>query len=166
MPHPLPTQTPTVTLRQATLADRDAWFRMMSDPASLLMAAFTPPNPDDRAAFDARWARILADQCLLVRTILVDGVVAGSVSRYYDAGHAEVTYWIDRAFWGRGIASEALRLFLSEVSERPLYARAATDNAGSRRVLERNGFELVRHERGFADARGEEIEEVVYLRGR
>jgi RimJ/RimL family protein N-acetyltransferase len=54
-----------------------------------------------------------------------------------------------------------LRELLGVVPDRPLYARAAADNAGSVRVLEKCGFVLTGHERGFANARGEEIDEVV-----
>jgi len=44
---------------------------------------------------------------------------------------------------------------------RPLYARAAKDNTTSIRILNKCGFKLIGHERGFANARGIEIEEVV-----
>ena len=40
-------------------------------------------------------------------------------------------------------------------------ARVAKDNLGSRRVLEKRGFAIVGEARGFANARGEEIEELV-----
>lgn len=59
------------------------------------------------------------------------------------------------------MATAALRELLAEVRERPLYARAAADNAGSRRVLEKCGFRLTARASGFANARGEEIDEVV-----
>src|SRR4029453_19193159 len=71
------------------------------------------------------------------------------------------TYWIGREFWGRGIATQALAVLLSAVKTRPLYARAAKDNIASLRVLEKCGFTITGYERGFANARGEEIEEVV-----
>ena len=35
------------------------------------------------------------------------------------------------------------------------------DNAGSLRVLQKCGFIIVRHETAFAEARGEEVEEIV-----
>jgi RimJ/RimL family protein N-acetyltransferase len=44
---------------------------------------------------------------------------------------------------------------------RPLYARAASDNAGSIRVLEKCGFTRVGGGRAFAHGRDEETEEVV-----
>lgn len=72
-----------------------------------------------------------------------------------------MTYWVDRAYWGKGVASEALRLLLAETPDRPVYARAASDNAGSLRVLEKAGFRRVGADRGFAAGRGEEIEETI-----
>jgi hypothetical protein len=44
---------------------------------------------------------------------------------------------------------------------RPLYARVAFDNVGSRRVLEKCGFRVIASERAYADARSGEIEEFV-----
>ncbi len=63
--------------------------------------------------------------------------------------------------WGRGVASAALWIFLAETAERPLYARAASDNLGSLRVLEKAGFRRFGVNRDFAPGRGEEIEETI-----
>src|SRR5262249_35348001 len=94
---------------------------------------------------------------------LSGGQVAGSIGAFVApwSGKLEVTYWIGREFWGKGIATKALAVFLSAVNVRPLYARAARDNIASLRVLEKCGFTITGYERGFANARGEEVEEVV-----
>ena len=49
---------------------------------------------------------------------------------------------IDRAFWGRGVATEALSAFLCVEQTRPLYAGVAKHNVASIRVLEKCGFKL------------------------
>ncbi|MGW2828986.1 GNAT family N-acetyltransferase [Streptomyces sp. NPDC001286] len=149
-----------VVLREVHDSDLPVFFRQMNDPEALHMAAFTPKDPADRDAFDAHWERIRAGGDVL-RTVLVDGDVVGSAAVYGDPGEREVTYWVDRAYWGRGVATAALLALLAEVPERPLYARAAADNAASRRVLEKCGFRLTARATGFANARGEEIDEVV-----
>ncbi|WGP09389.1 GNAT family N-acetyltransferase [Streptomyces sp. SH5] len=151
-----------VTLRAVEDADLPLFFAWMSDADATRVAAFTPEDPTDRAAFDARWARIRSGSGgVVMRTVLADGVVVGHVGAYGEAGDRQVTYWIARAHWGRGLATAALRAFLDETSTRPLHARAAADNLGSRRVLEKCGFVVTGTDRGFARARGEEIDEVL-----
>lgn len=125
------------------------------------MAAFTSADPDDRSAFDARWARIRRDPDNTNRVIESDGRVVGHIASFDLEGHREVTYWIGRQYWGLGIATRALKEFLAIETTRPLYARAASDNAGSIRVLEKCGFTRVGVDRGFAHGRNEETEEVI-----
>ncbi|MFF9131923.1 GNAT family N-acetyltransferase [Streptomyces sp. NPDC014806] len=149
-----------VVLREVHDSDLPVFFRQMNDPEALWMAAFTPKDPADRDAFDERWRRMRASTAVL-RTILADGDVVGSAAVYGEPGEREVTYWVDRAYWGQGIATAALRALLAEVPERPLYARAAGDNAGSLRVLGTCGFRETARATDFAQARGEDIEEVV-----
>ena len=149
-----------VELRAVHDSDLPVFYRQMNDPEALRMAAFTPKDPADRDAFDEHWKRIRSGSDVL-RTILADGDVVGSAAVYGEPGEREVTYWVDRAYWGRGVATAALRGLLTEVPERPLYARAAADNEGSLRVLRKCGFRVTAQARGFANARGEEIDEVV-----
>ncbi|MGW5615674.1 GNAT family N-acetyltransferase [Streptomyces sp. NPDC003877] len=151
-----------VELRAVHDSDLPVFFRQMNDPEALHMAAFTPADPSDRDAFDAHWARIRSSSDV-VRTVLADGDVVGSAAVYGVPGEREVTYWIDRAYWGKGLATAALRALLAQVPERPLYARAAADNAGSLRVLEKCGFRVVAAASGYAHARGAEIDETVLL---
>ncbi|GGT34874.1 N-acetyltransferase [Streptomyces kurssanovii] len=149
-----------VVLREVQDSDLPVFFRHMSDPESNRMAAFTSEDPTDRAAFDAHWARIRASDAV-IRTIVAEGEVVGHTAVYGPPEEREVTYVIDRAHWGRGIATLALRALLEAVPARPLHARAAADNAGSLRVLRKCGFVVTGHDRGFANARGEETDEVV-----
>ncbi|WP_405505165.1 GNAT family N-acetyltransferase; N-acetyltransferase [Streptomyces purpurascens] len=149
-------------LRAIHDSDLPVFFRQMNDPEALHMAAFTPKDPADRDAFDAHWAKIRSSSAV-VRTVLADGDVVGSAAVYGEPGEREVTYWIDRAYWGKGIATDALRALVTEVAERPLYARAASDNVGSLRVLEKCGFRAVASARGYAQARDAEIDETVLI---
>jgi RimJ/RimL family protein N-acetyltransferase len=149
-----------VSLRDVLEADLPIFFADQLDPDAQAMAAFTAKDPTDRQAFMMHWHRILADPANIIRTIIVDGQVAGSVSSYLDAGHPEVTYWLGKSYWGKGLATRALSEFLAHVNPtRPIYARAAKDNRGSLRVLEKCGFRIIGEDKGFANARGTEIEE-------
>lgn len=149
-----------IVLRAVRDGDLPVFFRHMSDPESNRMAAFTSEDPTDRAAFDAHWARIRASDAV-IRTVVADGIVVGHTAVYGPPQEREVTYVVDRAHWGRGIATSALRALLEEVPVRPLHARAAADNTGSIRVLEKCGFVVTGRDRGFANARGEETDEVL-----
>ena len=90
-----------------------------------------------------------------------DGRLVGTIASFVMDGDTEITYWIDRSVWGRGVASQALALLLDTVTVRPLYARAASDNAGSLRVLRKAGFTVIGTEISYANARGTEIEETI-----
>jgi RimJ/RimL family protein N-acetyltransferase len=150
-----------VELRPVQDSDADALFEYMRDPESVRMAAFTAEDPDDRQAFDAHLAKVLRRPDTTNRAITCDGVLVGSIAAFEIDGWTEVTYWVDRSAWGRGIATRALELLLAEVPARPVRARAASDNLGSLRVLAKAGFQVVGTDVGFASARGEEIEETV-----
>jgi RimJ/RimL family protein N-acetyltransferase len=107
-------------------------------------------------------ARVLSAPDITHRAVTCDGRLVGSIAAFVIEGETEVTYWIiDRAAWGRGIASHALELLLEEVPVRPLYARAASDNAASLRVLEKSGFQVIGTENSFAPGRSENIEETI-----
>jgi RimJ/RimL family protein N-acetyltransferase len=150
-----------VSLRPLEDRDLDTIFQQVTDPESILMAAFTTEDWSDRRAFLDRMSRLRSDPSLWHRVIDVDGAVAGTIGSFRINDQREVTYWVDRAHWGKGIASAALQLLLAEIAERPVFARAASDNVGSLRVLEKAGFRRVGVNRGFAAGRGEEIEETI-----
>ena len=110
--------------------------------------------------------RILADEDItdrgiIIKTIEHDGEVAGHVLSYLMEGRREVSYWIGRDYWGQGIATQALEAYLELVKDRPIYGRAAKDNAASLRVMIKCGFVILWEDKGFANARGEEIAEYV-----
>lgn len=133
-----------VRLRPVEVGDLPFMYDLQLDPDSNRMAGTIPRTGE---AFDAHWAKTLGDPANTVRAILVDGTFVGTVCCFPLGGQDHVGYWIDRAYWGRGIASRALHLLLREVARRPLVATAATGNGASLRVLQKCGFvvEQVRH---------------------
>jgi RimJ/RimL family protein N-acetyltransferase len=150
-----------VELRDVTEADVLVFFEHQADPEAIRMAAFTPEDPTNRAAFLVRWARLLADDTVVAKTIVFDGEVVGHILKFAQFGEPEVSFWIDREHWGLGLATAALQQFLDVVPSRPLYARAAVDNLGSLRVLDKCGFVAVGEDVGYAEGRGEDVEEFI-----
>ncbi len=152
-----------VSLRDVAETDLPIFFDFQRDSAANYMAAFTTRDPTDKEAFAAHWNRILNDDTVLVKTIVFDGHVVGSVATFVDKefGKPEVTYWIGKEYWGMGLATYALTRFLRDVTVRPIYGRAAKDNVASIRVLEKCGFRMFGQSKGFANARGAVVEEVI-----
>jgi RimJ/RimL family protein N-acetyltransferase len=155
--------TELAELREVRDSDLPHFFEHQADPEASYMAAFTAADPSDRDAFDRHWAWIRSDHSVTIRTIVVGGRVAGHVAAFERAGEPEVTYWLAKEYWGRGLATWALSTFLRSFGVRPLKGAAAADNHASIRVLEKCGFKHIGKERGFANARGEEIEEVILV---
>jgi RimJ/RimL family protein N-acetyltransferase len=148
-------------LREVRDEDLAVLFEQWADPVAAHMAGFTAPDHMDRDAFERRWSRLRADETVITRVIVVDDEVAGTIGSWGDPDEREVTYWIGRSFWGKGIATAAVKAFLNVDQTRPLHARVAYDNVASHRVLEKCGFRVIATERGFAQARSAEIEEFV-----
>lgn len=149
-----------ITLREMRDSDLPALWEHLSDPEAQHMAAITGPYHYDRALFDAHFTRIRADPAVLSRTVLSDDEVVGQAAVYGPPDEREVTYWIARPYWGRGIATTALTALLDLDPTRPLHAHAAADNTASVRVLRKCGFVLTGRDTIFAESRAREIEEV------
>lgn len=151
-----------VQLRNTKPTDLEHFFLFQLDKEGCHNAAFMPKDYDDRDAFMKKYNRLLTDENITMRTILVDGAIAGSISKFVMEGDAEITYWIDKPYWGQGVGSAALKQFLTLEITRPIFGRVAFDNIGSQRVLEKCGFVKTGTDHGFASMRGVEIEEYIY----
>ena len=160
---PMHSSHSSISLRPTHVSDLPALAAFQSDPVANQMAAFTAPDPNDHAAYITKWTRLLADPSIVARVVLLDGKILGTVGSWVLHDERQVTYWMDRSVWGQGVATEALRLFLAEYSERPLHGRLVADNIGSKRVLEKCGFVANGTDRGFAHARKTEVEELLYI---
>lgn len=152
-----------ITLREVFESDLEFFFNFQLDKEANYMAAFTSKDPTDREAFDKHWDRIRSNLDIVNRTILYKNEVVGSIAKFTMENRAEITYWIDKKFWRKGIATEAVRQLLTIVTIRPLYARVAKDNIGSNRVLEKTGFVIIGEDKGYAEGRGKETEEYIRM---
>lgn len=153
-----------ITLRQVEPSDLPIFYNHLQHKPAQHMAAFVHEDPSNRAHFDAHWSKLMKSDKILKRSIEVDGKLVGHIMSFEMMGDREITYWIDHNHWNKGIATQALRQFIEIETTRPLHGRAAKDNTASIRTMEKCGFNLQAEERGFAHARGEEIDEVVMVR--
>lgn len=146
-------------LRHVVESDLDVFFAHQADPAGSAMAG-VPSR--DRATFDEHWRRVLANEENVTRTIEADGQVVGNIGSWPADGRRYVGYWLGQEYWGRGLATAALREFVAELTERPLHALVSTDNVGSIRVLEKCGFVEVERHAEHNEHAGRVIEEILY----
>ena len=150
-------------LRNVMEDDLPVFFKHQQDRDASHMAAFTSKDPGDWHSFLTHWNKILADKDIIKKTITVQNNVAGNILCFEQLGYPGVSYWIGKEYWGKGIATNALREFLKHVTIRPLYARAAKDNIRSLKVLKKCGFTIFSVDSGFSNARGEDVEEFVLI---
>lgn len=153
----------TLRLTKTSIEDLNTLFQFQLDKEGGYLAAFMPKDPTDKAAYINKYTKLLADPTVNNQTILLNNTIVGSIAKFIMEGDTEITYWIDRKFWGQGIATAALQEFLKLEKTRPIYGRVAFDNYGSQKVLEKCGFIKTGTDKGFANARQQEIEEYIYI---
>ncbi len=146
-----------ITLRDVIESDLPILYEQQLDPEATAMAAFPSRDHD---AFMAHWKKILAYENNLIKVISYEGEVAGFILSWEMEGEREVGYWLGKEYWGKGIASQALAEYLSIVEIRPLMAHVAQHNIGSRRVLEKCGFTVIREDK-YTNPAGVEVKEFV-----
>lgn len=152
-----------VSLRALREDDLPTMFEIQLDDTAQHLAAFTDDKTArDRDAYLQKFRKILANDAIVTKVVEIGGEIVGSVAAFPVEGDTEVTYWIRKDWWGRGVATAAVAALLDEVTVRPVYGRVAEDNLGSVRVLERNGFVLVGSEDAFASARQATITELIF----
>jgi RimJ/RimL family protein N-acetyltransferase len=134
---------PAIHLRNVITSDLPIFFEQQLDPVATQMAAFPSRGRD---AFMAHWAKIMTDDNNILQTILYGDQVAGNIVSWEHDGEHEVGYWLGREFWGKGLATQALRLLLAQATTRPLYAHVVKHNFASIRVLEKCGFTIMNEE--------------------
>ena len=151
-----------IKLRATQISDLEFLFQFQLDDESCYLAAFMPIDWTNKAAYIDKYTKLLNDQTVNNQTILLDNIIVGSIAKFVIEGETEITYWLDKKYWGKGIATKALMEFLAIETYRPIFGRIAFDNYGSQKVLENCGFVKIVSDKGFANARQTEIEELIY----
>ena len=90
--------------------DLPTFFEHQRDPVAVALVVF---RSREKAEFDEHWAKILADDTSLKKTIVADGQVAGYITSFVRDGECEVGYWIEA---GTGSADAAIGSALHRLS--------------------------------------------------
>ena len=101
-----------IKLKPTEISDLDSLFQFQLDKEGGYLAAFMPEDPADKSAYLNKYTKLLGDPTANNQTIVIDNIIVGSIAKFVMEGDVEITYWIDRKFWGKGIASKALKEFL------------------------------------------------------
>jgi len=139
-----------IELRDWQETDCTALAQIADDPqiAEQLRDTFPSPYTEEDALFFINLARRTTDDRGWLYAITKDGAVIGGISLTFGQDvyqrSAELGYWVGRAEWGHGTASEAVRQICDKAFRETdvirIEAEALTTNPGSIRVLEKNLF--------------------------
>lgn len=153
---------PNVKLRELRREDYKILFDFQKDQESNYMAAFVSKDPNNWNEFKNKWDKISNHHDNIIKTILYNDELSGYISKYILMDQPNIGYWIGRKYWGKGIATQAVREFLELYKDRPLQARVAFDNLASIKILEKCGFSKIGEDKYFANARKRVITEYIY----
>ena len=140
--------------------------------AANLRDVFPSPYAKEDAVAYIRGCIAAGNERQLTRAIVIGGEAVGSIGVFCGRDvyrrSAEIGYWLAEPFWGQGIMSEAIRRISEEAFRRfdivRLYAEPFAVNAGSRRALEKAGFELEGILRNSVCKNGRILDSCVYAR--
>jgi [ribosomal protein S5]-alanine N-acetyltransferase len=146
-------RTERLKLRALTPQDAGSISRLANDRE---IAANTLNLPHPYTASDAEaWigaqaaSAALGEARVWAVTLLEGGTLVGAVGLHFNREHgrAELGYWVGRAYWSKGICTEAVRAAVGWAFEaqgvRKVHAQHFGTNPASGRVLQKLGF---RHE--------------------
>lgn len=140
------------TIRPWRMSDAMDLAAALSDPAILNNLRDGLPYPyTEKDAEDYITAMLCADKsAVFAYAICLEDRAVGSIGAFRQSNihfrTAELGYYLAREYWGRGIVTEAVRQLCERVFAQTdilrIYAVPFSDNVGSRRVLEKAGFQL------------------------
>ena len=162
-------------IREYRASDLEPLVRLANDPRIAANLRDVFPHPYTREAGEA-WLAIATTQSPANAFVIeVDGEFAGGIGLVQKDDvyrrTAEIGYWLGAPFWGRGIATAAVRALVRHGFENPelerIHAGVFDWNPASARVLEKAGFTLEARHRRAVVKKGRVGDELVYsiLRG-
>ena len=139
-----------ITLRDYVIADADRFAELANNENVSRYLIYTFPYPYTKQ--DAEWWIKTGSRMnnSVTRIIEYRGELVGTVGitpqTGWKAHSAEIGYWVGEAYWGKGIATEALRMMselaFTTLKYRKLFAPVLGPNKASMRVLEKCGYQL------------------------
>jgi RimJ/RimL family protein N-acetyltransferase len=160
------------TVRRFVPADAECVAAVANDRRIWLQLRDLFPHPYQLADAETYIGRVASAEPPLSLAIVVDGRAAGGVGLQpmtdVNRRSAEIGYWLGAAYWGRGIATEAVSLVTDWAFGAHgllrIFAQPFAANVASRRVLEKAGYQLEGTMRRSAVKDGEIRDQCLYAR--
>ncbi|MDX2308786.1 MAG: GNAT family N-acetyltransferase [Hyphomicrobium sp.] len=135
------------------------------------VARMTARIPYPYTEYDARHWLSGIDQGEFVRAVDYQGELIGLVGFTKNPDRsAEIGYWIGKPWWGHGFATEAAGALVNYCFQSARIPRLIgahfIDNPASARVIEKLGFRCIGSSSAFCQARGHDVQALVYERKR
>lgn len=151
-------ETTRLLLRPHRMSDADAMAGSLGDYQVARMLARVPVPYHRQDALDwlvRQTAGVGRDWMLAITT--GDDVHIGCVGVELRHGQWHLGYWLNRFYWGRGYASEAvygaLERFFRRMPDAVVHSGVFADNAGSLKLQKNLGFEIAGCSQVYATAR-------------
>ena len=159
------------TLREWRAADAESLVRHANDPLVACNLRDRFPHPYTEADAERWLSRTLAAHPVTDLAIEVEGAAVGAIGLMPQGDvfrrTAEIGYWLGRAYWGRGLATDALRAATEWAFDCfdlcRLEAGVFDSNPASRRVLEKAGYSCESVRRKAVTKDGRTMDEHVYV---
>ena len=159
-------------VRRFIIADEPSVASVANDRRIWLQLRDLFPYPYRLADAEDYIGRVASADPPLSLAIVVDGRAVGGVGLQpmtdVNRRTAEIGYWVGAAYWGRGIATEAVTLVtawaFSTHGFLRIFAQPFAGNQASRRVLEKAGYELEGTLRRSAIKDGQVRDQCLYAR--
>ncbi|WP_319579082.1 GNAT family protein [uncultured Methanospirillum sp.] len=164
-------KTPTSVLRPWSAEDRISLAMHADNPniAASMRDGF--PSPYTLADADRFLTMATGDHPQILLAVTVDDQAIGGIGVHLleDIYHrtAEIGYWLSEQYWGQRIITDAVRALIpvafmnSEIIR--IQAGIFSNNPGSMRVLEKNGFILEAVHKKAITKHGEVLDEHLYV---
>jgi RimJ/RimL family protein N-acetyltransferase len=161
---------PLCTLRPWRNGDQAELVREANNPRVAMNLRDLFPQPYTTRDANEWIARAARESPVLNFAIEVEGHVAGGIglSPGSDVNRvsAEIGYWLGEAWWGRGIATDAVRGLTRHAFEafplNRLFATPFAPNVASCGVLEKAGYRLEGRMMGCAIKEGRIVDQLLY----
>lgn len=158
-------------VRDFTLSDAPSLARHANNRKVWLQLRDGFPHPYTVGDAEAFIAKVLAPPGPpTIFAIEIEGEAAGAIGYFprtdVERISAEMGYWIAEPFWGRGIATEAIRALTAWAIETHsllrVYALPYANNPASCRALQKAGFECEGRLRSSAIKDGKVLDQFLY----